>query len=117
MRVSRAKSAASPVLPTHRELGEALDGLVAWTAAMVGVAFAPWPAEVRCLDLVEETGELCRALLVAQGRKPPPGEELATAVCGVLMDLLALAHTLGLKLGSAYPEEVERLVQRARRQP
>lgn len=90
---------------------DTLDEMAEWTAEMVGGAFGRWPVEVRCLDLVEEVGELARAVLVDQGHKAPPGEDLTVAVCGVLMDLLIVAHDSGVRIGAAYPDLVEKLVR------
>ncbi len=92
--------------------GPALDEVVAWTGGALEGVFEPWPIEVRCLDLGEEVGELCRAVLVHQGHKEPPAEELGEALCGVLVDVFALAHALGLSLGSLYPERLSQLVGR-----
>jgi len=72
-----------------------LDSLSHWTArtASVLTAFPSWSAEVRCLDLTEEVGELARAVLVAEGRKSTDLEEpVAHALCGVLFDVFALAE-------------------------
>jgi len=53
------------------------DSLSRWTArtASVLTGFPSWSAEVRCLDLTEEVGELARAVLVAEGRKSTDLEE------------------------------------------
>lgn len=94
-----------------------LDEMAAWTAERVGGTFERWPVEVRCLDLVEEVGELARAVLVDRGHKLGPGEDLTVAVCGVLMDVLIVAHDSGVRLDAAYPDLVDQLVRQALSQP
>ncbi len=87
-----------------------------WTArtAAVHALFPTWSAEVRCLDLAEEAGELARAVLVAEGHKSAdPEEPIAQALCGVLFDLLALAQHYQLDLDTHYAEQLEQLANRA----
>jgi NTP pyrophosphatase (non-canonical NTP hydrolase) len=77
--------------------------------------FPPWSAEIRCLDLMEEAGELARALLLQQGHKTSDqgSEEVGIALCGVLADLFALAHHFSIDLDARYPHCLEQLVQSA----
>ena len=70
-----------------------VDRHVRASACTLAAVHRPWPVEVRCLDLAEEVGELARAVLVAEGHKSTaaPAEEVAEALCGVLVDVFALA--------------------------
>ncbi len=43
--------------------------------ASVVTAFPSWSAEVRCLDLTEEVGELARAVLEVDGVPGEPGQD------------------------------------------
>ncbi len=99
------------------DLGAArrLDGLRQWTArtASVLTAFPSWSAEVRCLDLTEEVGELARAVLVAEGRKCTELEEpVAQALCGVLFDVFALAEQYQVDLDVQYGDQLAQLAAR-----
>ena len=68
-------------------------------------SFPDWPAEVRCLDLAEEAGELARAVLVAEQRKPVgDGDPVADALCGVMVDVFALAAHYQVDLDTRYGE-------------
>jgi len=85
------------------------DSLSQWTArtASVLTAFPSWSAEVRCLDLTEEVGELARAVLVAEGRKCTDLEEpVAQALCGVLFDVFALAQQYQVDLDVQYGDQL-----------
>lgn len=91
------------------------DSMSEWTArtAMVLTAFPSWSAEVRCLDLAEEVGELARAILVAEGRKPTDLEEpISQALCGVLFDVFALAEQYQVDLDIQYGEQLTQLAER-----
>ncbi len=92
-----------------------LDSLSQWTArtASVLTAFPSWSAEVRCLDLTEEVGELARAVLVAEGRKSTDLEEpVAQALCGVLFDVFALAEQYQVDLDVQYGAQLAQLAAR-----
>ncbi len=92
-----------------------LDSLSRWTArtASVLTAFPSWSAEVRCLDLTEEVGELARAVLVAEGRKSTDLEEpVAQALCGVLFDVFALAEQYQVDLDVQYGDQLAQLAAR-----
>jgi NTP pyrophosphatase (non-canonical NTP hydrolase) len=99
------------------DLGAArrLDGLRQWKArtASVLTAFPYWPAEVRCLDLTEEVGELARAVLVAEGRTSTELEEPVTqALCGVLCNVFALAEQYQVDLDVQYGDQLALLAAR-----
>ncbi len=81
-----------------------MDRHVRATACALAVVHRPWPVEVRCLDLAEEVGELARAVLVAEGHKgtAAPAEEVAEALCGVLVDVFALADHYHVELDELY---------------
>jgi NTP pyrophosphatase (non-canonical NTP hydrolase) len=84
-----------------------VDSLTRWTAQVLATHYQPWSPEVRCLDLLEEAGELARAVLLAERHKQQhgvAGEDMATAICGVLVDLLALADHYDVQLGVVYPQ-------------
>ena len=92
-----------------------LDSLSHWTArtALVLTAFPSWSAEVRCLDLTEEVGELARAVLVAEGRISTDLEEpVAQALCGVLFDVFALAEQYQVDLDVQYGDQLAQLAAR-----
>ncbi len=92
-----------------------LDTMSQWTArtARVLAAFPSWAAEVRCLDLTEEVGELARAILVAEGLKPTDLEEpIAQALCGVLFDVFALAEQYQVDLDVQYGVQLAALAER-----
>lgn len=94
-----------------------LDTMTQWTArtAAVLAEFPSWSAEVRCLDLAEEVGELVRAVLVAEGFKPADIEEpIAQALCGVLFDVFALAEQYQVDLDVHYGEQLAALADRRR---
>lgn len=88
-----------------------------WLQPTIGVlaAFPAWSPTVRCLDLAEETGELTHAVLVAEGHKPggPGTESVATALCGVLFNVLALTAHYRVDLDGVYAEQLAELAARA----
>jgi len=91
------------------------DSLSQWTSrtASVLTAFPSWSAEVRCLDLTEEVGELARAVLVAEGRKSTDLEEpVAQALCGVLFDVFALAEQYQVDLDVQHSDQLAQLAAR-----
>lgn len=61
----------------------------AGTARAIAAVYRPWVAEVRCLDLAEEVGELARAVLV---------------------DVFALAEHYRVGLDELYPKLLARMV-------
>jgi len=89
-----------------------VDRHVRATACALAHLHRPWPVEVRCLDLAEEVGELARAVLAAEGHKgtTAPVEEVAEALCGVLVDVFALADHYHVELDELYPHLLARLV-------
>ena len=89
-----------------------MDRHVRATACALAALHRPWPVEVRCLDLAEEVGELARAVLVAEGHKgtTAPVEKVAEALCGVLVDVFALADHYHVELDELYPHLLARLV-------
>ncbi len=89
-----------------------MDRHVRATACALAALQRPWPVEVRGLDLAEEVGELARAVLVAEGHKgtAAPAEEVAEALCGVLVDVFALADHYHVELDELYPHLFARLV-------
>lgn len=92
-----------------------LNSMGQWTArtAAVLAVFPSWSAEVRCLDLTEEVGELARAILVVEGLKPTDLEEsVAQALCGVLFDVFALAGQYQVDLDVQYGEQLAALAER-----
>jgi NTP pyrophosphatase (non-canonical NTP hydrolase) len=93
--------------------GQDLDSLTGRTARLLSNRYSPWSPEIRCLDLLEETGELARAVLTVerhkQGGEAKPEEDISTAICGVLVDLLALADHYGISLATVYPQLLRQL--------
>ncbi len=89
-----------------------MDRHVRATACALAAVHRPWPVEVRCLDLAEEVGELARAVLVAEGHKgtTAPVEKVAEALCGVLVDVFALADHYHVELDELYPHLLARLI-------
>lgn len=70
---------------------------------------------MRCLDLAEEVGELARAVLVAERHKGTAGqgrmsEDIGEALCGVLLDVFALAEHYQVGLDELYPTLLARMV-------
>jgi NTP pyrophosphatase (non-canonical NTP hydrolase) len=63
-----------------------------------------WKAEVRSLDLVEEVGELCNAILVREGHKGKKRAkaELADSLVDILFDLILLADIYKIDLDKEY---------------
>lgn len=89
-----------------------MDQHVRATADTLAGVYRPWPPEVRCLDLAEEVGELARAVLAAEGRKAAPGvhrEDVGDALCGVLLDVFALADHYRIDLDELYPAMLAQL--------
>ena len=90
-----------------------LDDLTRRTAEVLASHYSPWPPELRCLDLLEETGELARSILLVEKHKQAGRAELEedvpTAICGVLVDLLALADHYGVSLATVYPQLLREL--------
>jgi len=66
-----------------------VDRHVRATAYVLAALHRPWAVEVRCLDLAEEVGE---------------------ALCGVLVDVFALADHYHVDLDELYPRMLTRLV-------
>jgi len=89
-----------------------VDRHVRATAYALAAVHRPWAVEVRCLDLAEEVGELARAVLVTEGHKSTaaPAEEVAEALCGVLIDVFALADHYHVELDELYPRMLARLI-------
>lgn len=89
-----------------------MDRHVRATAHALAAVHRPWAVEVRCLDLAEEVGELARAVLVTEGHKSTaaPAEEVAEALCGVLVDVFALADHYHVELDELYPCMLARFV-------
>lgn len=89
-----------------------MDQHVRATADALAAAYPAWPPEVRCLDLAEEVGELARAVLTAEGHKATPAarrEDVGDALCGVLLDVFALADHYRIDLDHLYPTMLARL--------
>jgi NTP pyrophosphatase (non-canonical NTP hydrolase) len=63
-----------------------------------------WKAEIRTLDLVEEVGELCNAILVEEGHKGKKRAkaELADSLVDILFDLILLADIYKVNLDKEY---------------
>lgn len=83
------------------------------TAELLAARYPPWSPTVRGLDLTEETGELARIVLLTEGAKlPPPADTraaIAEALCGVLVDVFALAEHYRIDLDSSYTDILTRL--------
>lgn len=95
-----------------------MDQYVQATARAIAAAHRPWVAEVRCLDLAEEVGELARAVLVAEQHKSTAGQEplsedVGEALCGVLVAVFALAEHYRVGLDELYPKLLARMVAAA----
>ncbi len=95
-----------------------MDQYVQATARAIGTVYRPWVAEVRCLDLAEEVGELARAVLVAEqhkstARQEPMSEDVGEALCGVLVDVFALADHYRVGLDELYPKLLAQMVAAA----
>ena len=68
-----------------------------------------WKAEIRTLDLVEEVGELCNAILVTEGHKGKKRAkaELADSLVDILFDLILLADIYKINLDKEYLKMIE----------
>jgi len=73
-----------------------------------------WSPEVRTLDLMEEVGELCNAILVQEGHKHKKRAraELADSLCDVLYNILLLSSLYKINLEQEYQQMLERLIER-----
>lgn len=74
----------------------------------------PWTKEAWTIDMVEEVGELCNAVLVSEGHKNPKRAkaELADSFCDILFDLFVLADLYKVDLDSEYHAMLARLRER-----
>lgn len=85
------------------------------TGEILAAAFRAWDATTRSLDLLEEAGELARAILVHEGHKGGPSENVDEALCGVLVDVFALANYYGIPLATEYAQRLTALAERSNR--
>lgn len=70
-----------------------------------------WSVEARTLDLMEEVGELCNAILVEEGHKhiKRKKSDIADSICDILFDLFLLADKYHIQLDVAYQEMLTQL--------
>lgn len=73
-----------------------------------------WSPEVRALDLVEEVGELCNAILIKEGHKGKKRAkaELVDSLVDILFDLILLADIYKIDLDKSYLEMIENIIRR-----
>src|SRR4030042_1091249 len=73
-----------------------------------------WKSEVRTLDLVEEVGELCNAILVEEGHKgrKRAKAELSDSVVDVLFDLLLIADLYKIDIDKEYSKMIKEIMKR-----
>lgn len=88
---------------------------VARTGEVLTATFQTWDSTTRALDLLEEAGELARAILVHEGHKEGKSEKVGEALCGVLVDVFALADCYHIPLSAEYSHFLATLAQRPSR--
>lgn len=73
-----------------------------------------WSPETWALDLVEEVGELCNAILIRQGHKhvKRARADLANSLCDILFDLLMLSAVYNMDLEEEYQQMIVELEER-----
>ncbi len=73
--------------------------------------------EHRVLDLVEEVGELCRAILIEKGYKGKKGDksEIPDAIVDILFDLILLVEHYKIDIDKEYSKMIEGLKKRQKR--
>src|SRR5579859_379737 len=76
-----------------------------------------WSPEAWALDLTEEVGELCNAILVRQGHKHAKRAkaDLADSLCDILFDLLMLSTVYNVDLDEEYHKMITELIERMKR--
>lgn len=70
-----------------------------------------WTVQSRVLNLVEEVGELCNAILITEGYKPEKRRksQITDSLCDILYNLLALSNQYKLDLDSEYLKMLDQL--------
>jgi len=73
-----------------------------------------WRPEVRTLDLVEEVGELCNAILVKEGHKGSKRAkaDLADSIADILFDLILIADSYNIDINEEYPKMIKDIIKR-----
>ncbi len=73
-----------------------------------------WKVEVRTLDLVEEIGELCNAILIKEGHKGKKRAkaDLADSLVDILFDLVLLADIYKVDLNKEYSKMIREIIKR-----
>jgi len=73
-----------------------------------------WGPEIRVLDLVEEIGELCNAILVREGHKGKKRakSDLADSLVDIIFDLVLLADIYKVDLDKEYSKMIENIMKR-----
>lgn len=73
-----------------------------------------WKAEVRMLDLVEEVGELCNAILIKEGHKGQKRakSDLKDSLVDILFDIILLADIYKVNLDEEYVKMLEDIIKR-----
>jgi NTP pyrophosphatase (non-canonical NTP hydrolase) len=77
-----------------------------------------WSPEIRALDLVEEMGELCSAILEYHGHKTVPRtskEPIVDSLCDILFDVFLLFKHYDIDIESAYNLMLDQLEDRLNR--
>lgn len=77
-----------------------------------------WTPEIRALDLVEEVGELCSAMLEYHGHKTASGsskEPVVDSLCDILFDVLLLFQHYDVDVNAAYDAMLDELENRLKR--
>jgi NTP pyrophosphatase (non-canonical NTP hydrolase) len=73
-----------------------------------------WRPEIRTLDLVEEVGELCNAVLIKEGHKGKKRTkgELADSIVDILFDLILIADNYRIDIGKEYFKMIKDIIRR-----
>ena len=74
----------------------------------------PWTAEARTLDLIEEVGELCNAILVQEGYKNSKRAkaDLSDSLCDILFDIILLSDIYEVDIENQYYKMLSGLLER-----
>jgi len=77
-----------------------------------------WTPEIRALDLVEEVGELCSAMLEYHGHKTvaqKSKEPIVDSLCDILFDVILLFQHYNVQIEPAYEAMLNELENRLKR--
>lgn len=76
--------------------------------------FPKWIPEIRLLDLIEEIGELCNAILVNEGHKNIKRKKsgIEDSICDIFFNLFLLCHNYDIDIDEAYNTMIYKLEKR-----